>query len=90
MGNEIDLIVQDNDQRTVYLIEIKTSQTAKADWAMHLERMAGFMRPFFEPRGYTVYCHVVYRGETKYSWPKPDIGFYNIDEYLLNGPLVSR
>jgi len=85
-GLEVDLIIQDHRQRQVYLVEIKTSQTAKSDWATRLSYTANLLSPYFQADGFTLHCHVVYRGETKRSWPKPGIDFYHVDDYLLQAP----
>jgi predicted AAA+ superfamily ATPase len=37
-GNEVDLIIHDRDENVVSFLEIKSSQTAKAEWAYRLEK----------------------------------------------------
>lgn len=88
-GLEVDLIIQDHSQRQVYLVEIKTSHTARSDWATRLANAADLLGPYFQATGFTLHCHVVYRGETKRSWPKPGFDYYQVDDYLLRGPLTS-
>lgn len=85
-GLEVDLIIQDHSQRRVHFIEIKTSQTAKTDWAKRLAKAADVLGPHFQFAGFTLHCQVVYRGETKRNWPKPGFDYYHVDDYLLQGP----
>lgn len=88
-GLEVDLIIQDHGQRRVYLVEIKTSHTAKVDWTKRLAQAATVLGPTFQTAGFSLHCHVVYQGESKPSWPKPGFDFYHVDEYLLQGPVLT-
>lgn len=84
-GLEVDLIIQDHSRRQVFLIEIKTSHTAKTEWANRLASASTILGPYFMAAGFSLHCQVIYQGETKRSWPKPGFDFFHFDDYLLQG-----
>ena len=83
-GDEIDLIIHDHDENSVSFVEIKSSHTAKSDWAYHVERVAALIASLFTREGTKFRSAIVYRGETKRNWPKTGIDFLNWQELLLS------
>jgi predicted AAA+ superfamily ATPase len=82
-GNEIDLIIQDNDSHEMTFIEIKSGFTAKPAWAEQLEKTASLIQQGIGGSGAAFKRVVIYRGETKRNWPKAGIDFVNYEEALL-------
>ena len=82
-GNEIDLIIHDHAESTVSFIEIKWGQTAKSEWAYHLEKVAGLIIPSFTGQDVSFRRIIVYRGETKLNWPKEGSDYINWQEMLV-------
>jgi predicted AAA+ superfamily ATPase len=82
-GREVDLIIHDRGARLVRLIEIKSGHTAKHEWIVRLEEIAAILGPYLNAEGAKIGCQIVYRGETRRSWPKAGFEYLNIEDFLL-------
>ena len=82
-GLESDLLIRDRERGRHWIVDVKSSHTAKAPWIESLGRVAALVeKPGSRAGSRRV---VIYRGPTKRDWPTPGCDFSVSKTRLPNG-----
>jgi predicted AAA+ superfamily ATPase len=87
-GLEADFIVRDREGGRHWIVEVKSSHTAKAPWTDYLGRVAALVVKSRDLAG----CRrvVIYRGPTKRDWPAPGCDFLGFEDAIAEWQAEAR
>ncbi|MCX7040915.1 MAG: ATP-binding protein [Spirochaetes bacterium] len=79
-GLESDLLIRDRERGRHWIVDVKSSHTAKAPWIESLGRVAALVeKPGNRAGSRRV---VIYRGPTKRDWPTPGCDFLGLEDAI--------
>ncbi|HEY9054835.1 MAG TPA: ATP-binding protein [Rectinemataceae bacterium] len=84
-GLEADLVLQDREAGTTFVLDIKSGKTAKESFLAPLERIATMLSAKRQPTGAcpdAIRNAVIYRGEDKPEWPRQYCDFRNYEAFI--------